>query len=197
LLGAQSHQVISVERKPESHQSLPQMRALDAPDLDPPDFHQILTNNIIEDMEVDLMLRQGVNKHNAPIFMRRRLRTSNSTYHYLAMIDLLHHEAMGEERRRINSAKSHFFSSTKNAGGRRWRRSHTRKGARRRRSLPGQRHGVGFCEQCKFHGRRSVGTRKNRLRELTKVVKVKQAKDSLPVPHHTNPLNSHIFDSYA
>jgi hypothetical protein len=33
------------------------MRALDAPDLDPPDFHQILTNDIIEDMEVDLMLR--------------------------------------------------------------------------------------------------------------------------------------------
>jgi hypothetical protein len=30
---------------------------------------------------------------------------------------------------------------------------------------------MGFCEQCKFRGRRSVGTRKNRLRELTKIVK--------------------------
>ena len=95
------------------------MRVLDAPDLNPPDFHQILSDDIIKDVEVDLMLRQRVNKHNALIFMRRRLRTSYSTYHYLAMIDLLRHEAMGEERRRINSAKGHFFSSTKNAGRRR------------------------------------------------------------------------------
>jgi hypothetical protein len=76
-------------------------------------------------VEVDLMLRQRVNKHNALIFMRRRLRTSYSTYHYLAMIDLLRHEAMGEERCRINSAKSHIFSGTESAGMRRWRRHHT------------------------------------------------------------------------
>jgi hypothetical protein len=101
------------------------MGALNAPDLNTPDLHKILTDDIIKNVEVDLMLRQRLNKHNAPIFMRQRLRTSDSTYHYFVMIDLLRHEAMGEERRKINSTKSHIFSGTESVGMRRWRKHHT------------------------------------------------------------------------
>jgi hypothetical protein len=147
------------------------MGALNAPDLNTPDLHKILTDDIIKNVKIDLMLRQWMNKHNAPIFMRRRLRMSHSTYHDFTMTDLLHHKSMGEERRRINSAKSHFFSVSKSSESRGRRKHYTQRKTQRRRILPRQRSGMGFCEQCKFRGRRSVATRKNRLRELTKIVK--------------------------
>src|SRR5690348_14736834 len=97
------------------------MGALNAPNLNTPDLHKILTDDIIKNVEIDLMLRQRLNKHNAPIFMRRRLRTSHSTYHDFTIIDLLRHKAMGEEWRRINSAKSHFFRGSESSESRgRW-----------------------------------------------------------------------------
>jgi hypothetical protein len=50
-----------------------QMGALNAPDLNTPDPHKILTNDIIKDVEIDLMLRQRLNKHNTPNLHAQRV----------------------------------------------------------------------------------------------------------------------------
>jgi hypothetical protein len=54
--------------------------ALDFPDLDISNPHQILLNNIDKILKINLVLRERNNQNNHPIFMSSWMRASNSTY---------------------------------------------------------------------------------------------------------------------
>jgi hypothetical protein len=56
LLRAQSHKIVSIKSKPESHQSLTQMGALNAPNLDVSNPHEVLMNNVIKKVKINLVL---------------------------------------------------------------------------------------------------------------------------------------------
>jgi hypothetical protein len=77
--------------------SLPEIRALNIPDPQLPKLHQILSNNIGKSLEIDCMLRKRLHRNNGPIFMDRRLATSDYTYHDFSMKSRCGHEDLGEK----------------------------------------------------------------------------------------------------
>jgi hypothetical protein len=85
------------------------MGAMNAPDLNVPDPHKVLTNNVIKYVKINLMLWQRLHKNDAPIFMSRGLRTGHSAYHDFPVINLLRHKTVREEWSGINSVEHHFF----------------------------------------------------------------------------------------
>jgi hypothetical protein len=123
LLRAQSHKIISVKSKPESHKGLTQMGALNAHDLNVSNPHKVFTDNVIKNVKINLVLWQRLHKNDAPIFMSEGLRTGDSAYHDFPMINLLRHKTVREEWSGINSAECHSF------------RDFMRRGSRARRTL--------------------------------------------------------------
>jgi hypothetical protein len=86
-------------------------------------LQEILTDNVIEKVEIDLMLWKRLNKNNTPIFMSSRLRVGDSAYHDFPVINLLSRKAMRKKRSGINSVESHSFRDF--GGGLFWHSEHT------------------------------------------------------------------------
>ena len=85
------------------------MGVLNAPDLNVPDPHKVLTDNVIKYVKINLMLWQRLHKNDALVFMRGGMRTGHSAYHDFPVINLLCHETMREEWSGINSVECHSF----------------------------------------------------------------------------------------
>jgi hypothetical protein len=81
------------------------MGALNAPNLDVPNPHEVLTDNVIKKVKINLVLWQRLHKNDAPIFMCGGLRMGDSVYHDFPVINLLRHKIVREEWSGVNSVE--------------------------------------------------------------------------------------------
>lgn len=109
LLRPHSHQVIPIKDQSESHQILPQVCSLYLSNLNIPEPHQIIPNNIIKNLKANPMLWERIDQHYSPVFMSGGLWASKSMYHDFTMISLLRHKTLWRKWRRINSMVGHIL----------------------------------------------------------------------------------------